>query len=72
MSGKRDDIRIQRRGVKVVSVWVKADSAVNAERIFHQARMDQLSQDLELTRFDYARGPFESIGSGWMAARRIR
>lgn len=69
---KRDEIRIQRRGAKVVSVWVKADSPVNAERIFHQARMNQLNHDLEVTRFDFMRGQFEPIGYGWMAARRIR
>lgn len=68
---KRDDIRIQRRGAKVVSVWVKADSPEDAAMVFHQARMFQLNQDIELARFELARGPFEPIGSGWMAARRI-
>jgi len=70
MSGKREDIRIQRRGAKVMSVWVKAETPAAAESVFHQVRMDGLNQDAELSRFDLARGPFESIGAGWMAARR--
>jgi hypothetical protein len=66
----RDDIRIQRRGAKVMSVWIKAGSPANAEAIFHQALIDQLNQDIELSRFKLSRGPFEPLGAGWMVSRR--